>query len=360
MGFRPSKRNFRAFVASLAMCFLGLGVLLGQDTNGPTASTGGGIAPEQASRRDKLKELENDLFGPLKRLMSQSSAPDTHISQRPTPPPTAAQTKHARELEDRRKNWGYLLDPDTFNSSVSEKDSLKKTKDSAEDKDKDNEKLSAGERYYLNLKRPNKNAFVEANKNDKERSSLSPVRPGIPGDTVKAGSDKLPAEVNESAQALTKLFGKDGDSGDKQSDTPQQNRSASSLFSGIFGSEPTVQTKDEIDAHKARMDEFRQLLTAPPAAGNSLNPVGTFSERRSSTPAPYLGSSMPAGSGSQSLSPFQFGTIGSGSSGSGAMLPDASTPRALSLPSLTAQPMKIEQPKWTPPAPSFTAPRRAF
>jgi len=357
MGFRPFHLRFGLARAAFMACCSAFWIAHAEELKDPTPATpvSTNAAPQPAARRDTLKELENDLVKPFKQL-----TPGTRINQplgrSLLQSRSSAPTKRERELLERKKNWIFLMEPDNLSSGLNEKEIFRMKGLSPEDQEK--EKLSPMERYYQNLQR-HSSSSTGANKND-DGSSLAPVSPTSPRNLGEDGDERLPAFVRETARTLRKLSNAEvgAESQSKEGGRPKSN--GSSIFSDIFGSGSKIPSHSEVEAQKARMDEYRQIVGGPtvsPTSPNSLNPVSSLINTKPQPVAPYLGIVNTSSSSPQQTGPVQSGTIGGfripGS------IPDLAV-KSLPMPSLTPEVPKYEQPKVTPPNPTFSAPRRVF
>ena len=105
------------------------------------------------SKKDSLRQLEEDLYKPLQSFAPRGSL-DGVIAPPVRPPSTTViQSKRAKELLERRKNWIFMTPEDLMNGPTTEQ--LLKTPEYGAD-GKEKEERPAFERYYERLgeKRP--------------------------------------------------------------------------------------------------------------------------------------------------------------------------------------------------------------
>src|SRR5207253_1325764 len=151
---------------------------------------------------------------------------------------------------------------------------------------------------------------------------------------------------------------------------PIPSLAAPGIFSDIFGLGKNQPTREETKARKARMDEFYQIvdLPTPAAAADALNsslagklPVENL------PPPPTSAANSPNSLGALTDLPRRIANPLGGMEGQSSLiggtsvgaLPEVNT-KGLGQASLEPLQPKVEPPKLTPPAPSFTAPKRPF
>ena len=149
-------------------------------------------------KEDGVKELEEDLYQPLRSFTPQSSLDGVAAPLPPSPAPPAIQSKRAKELLERRKNWIFARPEDLVAEPTLEE--ILKTPEYGKD-GREKKQTPALERYYERMatKRP------AANRPDqwKEPDLFSPVKKSGSGEeTAARGDSDLPSGLKESAQAL--------------------------------------------------------------------------------------------------------------------------------------------------------------
>jgi len=300
------------------------------------------------SKKDSLRQLEEDLYQPLQSFTPKSSLEGV-VAPPPRPPATSViQSKRARELLERRKNWEFMR-PEDLASVPTVEEILKAPEYDAAGRQK--EELPPMERYYQRLaakppsgKRPN-------SAKDDELFGSSGKATGR--DQLGSHEDSnLPGGLRERAQALKQL---------SESDAPGDPFARDSVrggFSDIFGLGDNMPSNEQKVQHQKLMNEYHSILDPswrPPGAADKANPAMGLPEAAPPTrnlTAGSAGSSSPAPhkgllAGWDVLNPL-LGPAG---------LPDVNA-QALGQ-SRPAPPLSEVQPPNVV-APTFIAPKRAF
>jgi hypothetical protein len=299
------------------------------------------------SKKDSLKQLEEDLYKSVQTFAPKSSLDGVAAPPARTPTGPVILSKRVKELLERRKNWAFVNPKDLMSGPTAE-EIFKVPEYGADGQEK--KRVSLVEQYYeqLGAKRagemgpsPPKDdgRFGEPNQS-KQRDD-----PAVPDDA------NLPTGLRESEQALKKFFESDPGEGGL-APTPARNP-----FSDIFGLGDTAPSREKALEHKKLMDEFNHILDFSRQPALSPNSPGGSSDatRWSANPVSGLegswGSSRHDGFGAPS------GAINPILTPSGPLDVNA---QALGPSSLTPAVPKTDLPKVAPPTPTFTAPRRAF
>ena len=302
------------------------------------------------SRKDGLKQLEEDLYAPL-----QSFTPRSSLEGVMVPPPRAAapspvQSKRAKELLERRKNWMFMTPEDLLAAPTVEQ--ILKTPerglDGLEKKDS-----PAMERYHerLTAKRPAKRQpaqpFEESLSNLARKPSSSKTDPG------REEAD-LPTGLKESTQELKTLF--EGSDNPSPFSEAARSRSLSDPFG--FGTKPPSQ--DQVLEHKKRMDQYHTLVDStwhPPTVqslGSTLPTLADLSQPAEKPMAPSPGfSSSSAFKALNAQMDVVAPVLGP------ARLPDVNA-QAIGQTRSSSDLPKVQARRVMPPPPDFTAPKRAF
>lgn len=291
------------------------------------------------SKRDGLKELEEDLYKPFESFRPDSSLDG--VMSPPTAPPAGQvfQSKRLQAMMERRRDWIFLSAEDLTKGPTAE-EILGLPEYGPDGQDK--RTLSPLEKYFLRTQpgkgAKNTNQFVES---ESWSSDTGADQPEGRADTTDS---KLPAGLSKSERELRKLL--------------QSNRAADSFshsagtLSDIFGLARAEPSREEVLAHKACMVQFRQILDPgwqPPPDNDPVSALASILD-----PAPKAANTL------NSL----VGMTADPHTGLGLALPGLTpelTPKSSTLPSLTpsapaAGPARVGP----PPSPSFTAPRRQF
>ena len=300
------------------------------------------------SRKDSLKELEEDLYKSMQTFAPKSSldgvaAPPSRLPAGPVIP-----NKRVKELLERRKNW-FLMRPDDLLAEPTLKEILRAPEYGKDGREK--QPIPALERYFERFATKRPAADRPDQLKDDER--FGSVKKSSSGDETAAHDDPdLPSGLKESAQALKKLFAPDTGGGlSAREGTP-------SRFSNPFGLGDNTLSKEQVLEHNKLMDQFNSTLDPSwhrPTAANPFNqpfglpeagqpkkiPAGGLAS--SSGPAPHTGLDAQMDVRNPMLGP--------------AGLPDVNA-RALGQTRPALAPPSVEAPKVA--TPTFTAPRRAF
>jgi hypothetical protein len=230
----------------------------------PTARTALTNVNELAPRNDALRDLERELNRSLRPFTPGSSlegvvAPAFRPPRRPVVP-----DKKTKEMIMEKKDWIFMTPEellhiptleDAFNLPQYDKDG------------RERKKLTPMERYYEALEaRTTGRTRKSASPDDATRSSATGLYPAF-GDSGRQ-DENLPDGLRESEQRLRKILGiRDRDS------TPQSPlKSVRGSLEDIFGLGVTPLTEEQINAHKAYMQEYQKFLERP-GPGLSPNPI---------------------------------------------------------------------------------------
>ncbi len=302
-----------------------------------------------SNKKDSLKRLEEDLNAPLQSFAPKSSLEGVIAPPPRSPAPSAVQSKRAKELLERRKNWVFMTPEDLVGGPTVEQVLQ------APDYDEHGllkEDLPAMESYYQRLlpKRPARNIMSQAQTDDLFGRPNSPNSLEAPADD----DSDLPAGIRQSADALKGLFQAD-DYG-----SPYLRGSTAADLADPFrlGSKtaPAVQMLE----HKKRMDEYRALVDSswrPPAGANpgfsALGPGGAADS--TANPASKLPgvSSPPSARGLEAQLNIRDPLLGPPG------LPDVNA-KALGQSRPTPVEPRVRQTKVATTQPAYFAPKRAF
>jgi hypothetical protein len=317
-------------------------------------SRSGNVITNSSSFKPKqngLRQLEQDLFRPFETLAPKGSLDGAFVPSMPAPQPAApsVQSKRAKELLERRRDWVFET-PDEILAGVSSDD-----KSNRRDQDKEGDdklKLSPLERFYDRLYNKEKKGPTQKGH---KRDLLSDSRKsGLLSDDSEADDDAdLPFGIRETQREMKKLLvPRDR----KEDSSTEPSRSG---FSDIFGLGKNTRSREEIEMQKQRMDRYKELVGLPVTPRQETDPLKQFRDlvgisRRSPGLFPTMDTLR--GLPQQNI----FGV----QSGSTALMPNTSLlPEGATIhttPSLAPALPKIEPPKTLPPPVTFGAPRRAF
>jgi hypothetical protein len=306
-------------------------------------------SPSFKPKQNGLKQLEQDLFKPFESFSPKGSLDGAYVpsTPEPQPAPPAVQSKRAKELLERRRDWVFET-PEEILAAPST-DDLSNQRDKNKESD-EKSKLSPLERFYERLySKEKKGIGKKENKRDETSDSR---RPGVPSDESDADESDLPLGVRETQREMKKLL-----MPKERKETPSME--PASAFSDVFGLGKTTQSREEIEMRKERMDSYKALVGLPVSPGLRSDPLKQFRDivgtsPRSSGLIPTMdtlgGLPQQNAFGAQSSS----GTIVPNTS----LLPEGATIHT--TPSLAPALPKMEPPKTLPPPVTFGAPRRVF
>ncbi len=300
------------------------------------------------SKKDGLKQLEEDLYKPL-----QSFAPKDSLEGVTAPPPRTRpapviQSKRAKELLERRKNWEFM-NPEDLMAAPTLEDILKTPKlETVKQPDKDLQPL---ERYYMNL--AGKKALAKTPDPSKDADLFGPASKAKPRDQQGSSDDSdLPSGIRESALALQQMFQQGS------ADDPFVRDVGRGTPADPFGLGTVALSKDQVSQHEKLMNEYHATIDPswhPPTIESAANPAAGLAEaaQPAKNPVPGLGgdSSLAPRKGLEAQWDITSPILGP------AGLPDVNA-KALGQTRPPPPVMKYEPPKVV--APTVTAPKRAF
>jgi hypothetical protein len=222
------------------------------------------VANSTRAKKDGLKRLEKDLSRSFHSFSFQDSM-DGLNEPAPQAPVVIMQNPRAREFLERKKNWMSMdpedvLPPGWSPSSGDDPFGLYNSKRNT------TEKKSTLEQFYDNLDRPrakgNKSSFLDDEESDKTgRKKISRTGPDQEDDS------NLPSGVRERERELKKLLGVD------KGVNPFTAAPARNPFSDFFGNaNDSGPSKAELQAHKAYLQKYQDLLSGPAPVNNGFNP----------------------------------------------------------------------------------------
>jgi hypothetical protein len=311
-------------------------------------------APETTPKKnDGLKRLEQDLFKPFRGFSSDDSLDGVRNPSFSAPAPNAPQSKHAKELMDRRKNWAFMTPEELITGKAKEDPSETQGKS---DEEKEKSLLSPIERYYQSLylhKPPAKNSPGKSlSGTEKEKSAFDPA--GYQDDPGSGSS----SSVDENHRTAKKSF--DTKSFDTTSGkTPAVQPKQSGFFPDVFALERPKPSSEEEAIDKARLESYKRSLGLAPTPVFNSKPLSPFGDP--ADPARNIfNPAVTVDSAPSIAKPAGFGIPSAGVASPTLSLSDPGSKNS-SVSSFTPALPKVEPPKSSlPPQPTFTAPRRAF
>ncbi len=310
----------------------------------PRSSEGATNLNQVTDSATRLRQFEQELFKP-----TVSLSPNGSLGGVPAPvvPPTVrvVPSRQDQEQADRRKNWVFTNPEDLM--AVPNVQALSKSPDS-DKQQAENLKLSALEQYFLGT--------LNQQKKPNHKSSKDVFQDSVGEDLedLNATDKNLPESVRESEAQLRKLLkpanGMAGSAGSPQS----------AVAANIANEKNSLLYANPADAHKALMEEYRQMLGLP--AGNpSVKEMYKQLLAGPESPSKPLPTTLPELTANSSAAKpdnldVQFGAVPGIPT-----LPDPNYNKALTVPTAPSTAVKLEKPvpvNLTPPVPTFTAPKR--
>ncbi len=253
-----------AFVAGVAVCHA---QTEGKTTHGRELELTEPMAKEaitnlnQLSGHSSLRQLEDDLSKSLQPFAPKGSLDGVLAPQYVAPPRQIIRSQKLKDELEKRQNWMYLS-PEDLLPGMDDADLLK-LQDAT---DATGKKKTPLEQFYDRLEREQKGGTKsKLSSDDDPLSTKDPLR----DDSDSMDDSKLPGRIRDTAQNLRKLLSQDNGL-ERYSDG--NGRSSLSDFFGLGVAK--VPTKEEIEKHKAYMDEFRKLLDGPTPVGSPMPVTG--------------------------------------------------------------------------------------
>jgi hypothetical protein len=300
-----------------------------------------------SSKNTNLKLLEEDINQPFRSFNPKSSLDGVTAPIPRRPAPSLIESKRAKDLLERRRNWVFMRPGDLVAEPTIE-DILKAPDFGTRDRDKFD--LGPMGQFYNRLatKRSSPNRPGQSAGDD----LFGPPKKPNSADDVAAQNDlSLPAELKESAQALKKKFDLD------KIDDPSARGVTRGSFSDPFGLGISTPSKEQAEQHKKFMDGYRSLVDPtwhPTAAPNPFSqPVG-FPDATQPAKSPVSGFATAASTATHRGLDAQTDILNPLLGPPG--LPDMNA-RALGQPRSALAAPTFDTPKVV--APTFASPRRS-
>jgi len=302
------------------------------------------------SKKDGLKQLEEDFYQPPQSFAPQSSLDG--VVARPNRPPAGPviQNKRVKELLERRKNW-IFMSPEELMAGPTAEEILKAPQYGADGQEK--KETPMFDRYYRGLgkKRSGANNLTQSKDDD---LFGTPSKSNSRDELATQEDSKLPSGLRETAETLNRLFES------VAGNNPFVQGETHGSLVDTFGLVVTPLSKEQVQEHKKFMDKYHSMVDPSwrlPVVAAPGNPLAIVAD--AATPAWKPAAGLPS---SPSLAP---------SKGLNAQLdvvnpmlgppgpPDVNA-QAIGQARSTAALPKVESTRVAPVAPTFTAPNRAF
>jgi hypothetical protein len=321
-------------------------------TSTETGSKSGNVitnAPSFKPKQNGLKQLEQDLFRPFETIAPKGSLDGAYVPTMPEPQPNTpnVQSKRAKELLERRRDWAFETPEEIL--ATSSDDTMNRRDKGKQSEDKS--QLSPIERFYERLYSKDKQ---DSNRNGKKRDELSdsPKLGDLSNDREADDEADLPLGVRETQREMRKLLAPK----DRKEGSSMEPRSA---FSDVFGLAKKPATREEMEFQKERMDRYKQLLGLPVNPSMETDPLKPFRDMVGTAPkSPGLFPNVDSLGGLPQQNIFGAQSGAASLSRNSILLPDGA--QIHTAPSLAPVLPKIEPPRTLPPPVTFNAPRRPF
>jgi hypothetical protein len=303
------------------------------------------------SKKDGLKQLEEELYQPLQSFAPKSSLDG--VAARPYRPParSAIDNKRVKELLDRRKNWVFM-DPNNIMGAPTLEEMLKAPELGPDGKEQ--KELSAMANFYQRLSKQRNGAEAQSPAVNNELFGQNP-RKDRREDTSVREDALMPGAVKQSADMLKKLF---QTAGAEDSFSPPARHGT---FEDMFGLAVKEPSAEDLKAHKKFLSDYQAEVDPdwkPFAPGTPEDPFASF------TAPPTAPATKPVVSLPTVASPALHTAMDAQADIVNprlgpTLLPDLNA-KALGQPRMADAFPKVEAPRVASPTPSFEAPKRSF
>lgn len=284
---------------------------------------------QMGSRKDGLRQLEDDLGKPFQTFNPKSSLDGMFTPPMRPPSSPAIPSKRAKELMERQKNWIFMT-PEDLTDAPTEEDIFKLREYDKDGQEK--KKSSALERFMEKQQAERKGTRKKTDSKEDDLEMTLKEK----GKKSENDDPSMPEGLRDSEQNLKKLFDSDAISRSLSPIAPANS------FADVFGLGSPSSTPTPTE--NPNIAKYRQLLDshAPPSptdpfssipGASPIAPVDSFSPRHDSfAPTPALGSiALPTAQGLPDFKSFS-----------------------------QVPPPRVDPPRIAPPAPTFTVPQRKF
>jgi len=303
-------------------------------------------------KQNGLRQIEQDLFKPFETIAPKGSLDGASAPLMPGPQPNAPaiQSRRAKELLQRRRDWAFETPEEILATSAT--DDIRKGRDKEKESGDNNSKLSPIERFYERLNNKDKKGSSDkGNKSHNREQPTDSQKSGMLSDDPETDDDAdLPLGVRETQREMRKLLAPK----ERKEDSEPRNS-----FTDVFGLSKKTQSREETEMQKERMDRYKQLIGLPVTPSLESDPLKPFRDMVGTSPkVPGMFPTM------DSLGTLPQQNLFGVQSGSAAvtpnynLLPDGA--KIHTAPSLAPVLPTVEPPRTLPPPVTFSAPRRAF
>jgi hypothetical protein len=208
------------------------------------------------TKRDGLKQLEDDLSKSFRNSFApKNSLQGVLAPQYPSSPMPVVPARRARARSDNQNGWIF---PQDLVGGMNPGDPFQMPELGPDGKVK---KKNALDQLDENLKRGGLSGMGPGATWDYERPSAR-LRAGSSDDANGRDDGNLPGAIKDSVQRLKKMLGTDGSSSAPSAPT------GGSSFADFFGLGGNGLSPEQVQAHKAYMDQYWTLLNGAPKPGD--------------------------------------------------------------------------------------------
>jgi hypothetical protein len=243
------------------------------------------------SKKDRLREFEDDFDRSLKKAFSTESSMDG--VQAPNYRPPARQrtpSKRAKKLEEERRNWVFM-DPNEVSSAPTAEELFhmpEYDKHGVEKTDK-----TPLEKFYERMDKEAKDGKSDGRSRDEAATDARKLA-GSLDDADDSDESGLPGELGNTVHSLRKLLNSDAN-GKAPNFAPGR-----SSISDIFGLGDSHSLTDQTMPQKSHFEDFPKFYYGGSTPADSVNPLGGLGDHGLSTPmaSPGALSGSPLGTAS--------------------------------------------------------------
>jgi len=303
----------------------------------PKGDEGTNNLNQLTSKKDSLRQLEEDLSKPVRSFSDESSL-DAVAPPPARPYAPIIPSKRLKEQMDRRKNL-YLLTPEDLVHPPTLQEMLKVPEYGPDGREKQSK--SALELYYERQDAKH-GAALKTHRLQGDGKASDTTDGSRSQEAATAAEDQtLPSGLDEKDQALRKLFDSDHSENPFAPAAPK-----AGSFSDIFGLGQVTSTKEQVLEHKKYMQEFSTILDDTsrgiPANAEPLKPSGGSMDQSHKLANPFgVSDNALPGSGALGfinplLSPTGPPDVTAQALGQSALAPKPEVPKGLAAPTFSA------------------------
>ena len=229
------------------------------------------------SKRDGLRELEQDLFKPLQSFSLKGSLDGVEAPPVRMAPYRRPLSKKEKERLEQRRNW-FLKSPDDLTSGPTVEEIFHLPEYGPDGKEKS--KKSSVEKYYERLDRER---LAERGLLKQDELLEARERSESLDDLKEQDYGASPGGLTEQERTLRRLFNS------QAAGTVVAPEPGRSSFSDVFGQGNSMPSAEQLESHKFTMKQFEQLFNSSHAPVTGAEPFNSLSGLSSALTAPAPG-----------------------------------------------------------------------